>query len=182
MKKYDKYNFFKHTYCEFEHKLLDELELEIHFKSKSGSSYFYTNEGVFRYSNHWGRVANCRWKIRGIEKYKHQKYYVGYAKWEDFFSLNSVDKIFYISIDFFKKEVQVNRFTEDVKIESPLNTIHVALKKKKEIQTVFKDVKWMQYFEVESNILQKQIIERIINTNKTLQEIKLELRQNNGVL
>ena len=25
--------------------------------------YFYTEEGVYRKSNHWGRVANCRWKM-----------------------------------------------------------------------------------------------------------------------
>ena len=62
-------NFFKHTYCQFEYKELSVLQEEnIHFKSKSGSSYVYTEKGVYRYSNHWGRVANCRWKLNSIAK------------------------------------------------------------------------------------------------------------------
>jgi hypothetical protein len=66
-----------------------------HFKSKSGSLYYFTDKGVYRYSNHWGRVANCRWKISGVEAYKNQNYYVGYANWLDFYSLNTSEKNFY---------------------------------------------------------------------------------------
>lgn len=182
MKKYDRYNFFKHTYCEFEHRLLDGLELKTHFKSKSGSSYFYTEDGVYRYSNHWGRVANCRWKIKGIETYQQQKYYVGFALWKDFFPLNSVDKVFYITVDLLRKKVQINKVSESVKTENYLYTIHAAFTKKKEIETVFKDVKWMQYYEVDTSVLQQQIIDKILNSSKTLQEVKLELRQNNKVI
>ncbi len=53
-KSYHNFNFFKHTYCEFD-KVNEVLFLENkeHYKSKSGSLYFYTEEGVYRYSNHW---------------------------------------------------------------------------------------------------------------------------------
>ena len=38
---------------------------EIDFISASGSRYVYTSEGVYRYSDHWGRVATCLWTLAG---------------------------------------------------------------------------------------------------------------------
>ena len=115
MKNFHKFNFFKHTYCEFELKSLNFFkQREVHFKSKSGSLYFYTEKGVYRYSNHWGRVANCKWKINGIEAYKNQIYYVGYAKWSDFYPLNSKEKDFYITIEAKTNEQKINNHSSTI--------------------------------------------------------------------
>lgn len=172
--KYNKTNFFKHTYCEFQCKQMDVLaEENIHFKSKSGSSYVYTEEGVYRYSNHWGRVANCRWKLNGVEKYQNQNYYVGYAKWTDFYSLTSDAKLFYLKVDFEKENVIVYKPEENT-IDTLYN-LTVVFKKKKEVEEVFKNTKWMQYYEEEIEVLQKKIINELLNSNKSLREIKLEL-------
>lgn len=172
MRKYDKTNFFKHTYCQFEYKELSVLQEEnIHFKSKSGSSYVYTENGVYRYSNHWGRVANCRWKLNGITKYQNQNYYVGYAKWTDFYSLTSEAKLFGLKINFETKKVEVYKPER----KDQLFNLTVVFKKKKEVEEVFKNTKWMQYHEEEVEVLQEKIIKQILTSNKSLREIKLEL-------
>lgn len=32
----------------------------------TSSQYYYTDEGLYRVSDHWGRVARCQWKLNGI--------------------------------------------------------------------------------------------------------------------
>ena len=73
MKTYNQTNFFKHTFCEFKEITNFKIPENINFSSKSDSTYFYTNEGVYRKSNHWGRVANCRWKLISTANYKNQE-------------------------------------------------------------------------------------------------------------
>ncbi|WP_075343054.1 hypothetical protein [Tenacibaculum agarivorans] len=174
--RYNKTNFFKHTYCVFEYQDPEVLqEKDVHFKSKSGSSYVYTEKGVYRYSNHWGRVANCRWKLNGIDKYRNQNYYVGYANWSDFYSLTSNEKLFSLKVDFSTKRVEVYQPDENEAI--PLFSVTVIFKKKKEVEEVFKNTKWMQYYDEEVEVLQKEIITELINSDATLKEIKLALNQ-----
>ena len=99
MKTYNSTNFFKHTFCEFQQ--VDDFTFleKTNYKSKSESSYFYTDEGVYRKSNHWGRVANCRWKLISNENYKNQQIVIGFAKWIDFYPINSSEKIFFIDVN-----------------------------------------------------------------------------------
>ena len=55
---------FKNTFCVFDEKEINEIEnLELSFKSASGSSYFYTEMGMYRLSNHWGKLANSKWRL-----------------------------------------------------------------------------------------------------------------------
>ena len=177
--KYHKFNFYRNTYCEFEMKNVDFFkEMKAHFQSKSGSYYYYTEEGVFRYSNHWGRVANCRWKIKGIEEYKNQNYYVGFANWSDFFPLNNTDKAFYISVDFQEEQAKICRILNDNIGEHFLMTSEMAHQKLKSIREVFKDVKWMSYLKEDNKSIQKRVIEELISTNKSLQIIKVDERKN----
>lgn len=176
MKKYHKYNFFKYTYCEFslkEHAFFNDKTP--HYKSKSGSLYFYTEEGVYRYSNHWGRVANCRWKIENVESYKNQQYYVGYAKWTDFYPLNNVEKLFYITVCFETQKAKINHVKNKDKTLHYLFTANNARKRVKHIQQLFKEERWAKYFNTDINVLRKQIILALIQSNKTLQQIKTEL-------
>ena len=47
---------------------------------KSGSSYWYTSEGVYRNSDHWGRkIASCSWWINE----ENPRRTTGFIKWED---------------------------------------------------------------------------------------------------
>ena len=178
MSNYNKLSFHKRTYCEFKMIQKDFFkEKSAHYKSKSGSLYYYTKEGVYRYSNHWGRVANCRWSIEEIEDYKNQNYYVGYANWEDFFKLNSVEKVFYLKVDIEKgisKILKENKSDNDSKY---LMSLEFAFKRQKEIKSLFKNYKWAKYYNEDINVLRSDLIKKLINSNKTLQELKLNLKK-----
>ncbi len=174
--KYHKFNFYRSTYCEFEMQNINFFDdMKAHFQSKSGSYYYYTEEGVFRYSNHWGRVANCRWKIQGIDYYKNQKYYVGYANWSDFYPLNGTDKVFYLEVDYQERKANIKRIRTDEERKEFLMTSEFAHQRLKQIQILFKEYKWARYYEEDVDVLRKIIIDKLITTNKTLQQLKLEL-------
>lgn len=175
-KTYHRTNFFKHTYCEFEYQSEAILnEQDIHFTSKSGSSYVYTEKGVYRYSNHWGRVANCRWKLNGVGVYENQKYYVGYANWDDFYSLTSNEKAFYLSVDIAEEVISIGKCTKETDEEVHLLNLAAVFRKQKEIVAVLNNTKWMQYYDEDVEELQKKVIHELVNSDKTLQQIKFEL-------
>ena len=171
MKTFNQYNFFKHSYCDFVVQDDSHLKLEeTHFKSKAGSQYYYTDEGVYRYSNHWGRVANCRWKLSSTTKLKSQNYYVGYAKWTDFYDLNETEKQFYIAVDFQNKTVDFIH----KKDSHPVHLFFRAEAQKRVIQIrrLLAEDKWAAYLEGSIEKLRENIITAYINSNKSIQEIK----------
>ncbi|MFY0630130.1 MAG: hypothetical protein JXR05_07090 [Flavobacteriaceae bacterium] len=175
MRKYNSSNFFKHTFCVFDH--VDDRffkENTIHFKSKSKSLYSYTEEGVYWYSNHWGRVANCRWRLNSKEKLKNQLYYLGFAKWTDFYSLNETEKQFYISVNFKTSEVDFHH--KETKEDVFLFFSETAQKRITEIKKILSEHKWASYFDVDIDILREKIITEYINSDKSLQQIKFEHR------
>lgn len=174
MKTYNQNNFFKHTFCEFQQ--VDDFTFSENenYKSKSESSYFYTKEGVYRKSNHWGRVANCRWKIAANENYKNQQIVIGFAKWVDFYPINSNEKAFFIKVDFIKKTAKIQPKKEDTKHE--LFGFSDAQHRIKQITHLFQDEKWAKHFDLEIESLRSRIISEFIKTNKSLQEIKKNLK------
>lgn len=176
MRNYHKFNFFKYTYCEFESESIDFFKNKsAHYQSKSGSLYFYTDEGVYRYSNHWGRVANCRWKIKEVEEYKSQNYYVGFANWSSFYSLNDTDKVFYIEVDFLQKQAKIQRLKNNDNNVNFLMTSEFAHQRLKHIQSLFKEYKWAKYFDEHIDVLRELLITNLITTTKTIQQLKREL-------
>ena len=176
MKIYTKINFHKHTYCEFE-MIDDEFfnNTSIHYKSKSGSLYFFSNEGVYRYSNHWGRVGDCRWKINGVKTYKNQNFYSGFAKWLDFYSLNSVEKNFYLKVNFEEESVNILSIAKLKNQDVYLMSLDFGLKRRKEISKLFKEYKWALHFNKNIDVIRKELITLLINTDKPLQELKRSL-------
>jgi len=176
LKVFHKFNFFKYTYCEFESQSIDFFKgKSAHYQSKSGSLYFYTEEGVFRYSNHWGRVANCRWKIKGIEVYQSQNYYVGFARWNAFYLLNDTDKVFYVVVDFLRKQAKIKRLKNEEKSDHFLMTSEFAHQRLKQIQVLFNEYKWARYFNDDIDVLRMELINDLITTNKSIQQLKREL-------
>jgi len=171
LKTYNKFNFFKYTFCSYQKVSQDFFdENKVHFKSKAGSQYSYTEEGVYRYSNHWGRVADCRWRLVSEEKLKNQNYYVGFARWTRFYTLNETEKQFYISVDFEKSIVDFHHkgTREDVFVFFA----ETAQKKVAQIRKLFLDDKWATYFDTDIDILRRRIISEYLNSNSSLQEIK----------
>lgn len=172
--KFNTKNFFKHTYCEFEQVNFDFSEVQ-QFESKSGSKYHYTKNGVYRYSNHWGRVANCRWVLSRVKKYKNQSWYVGFANWTDFFDLNAVEKCFFIDIDLASEEVFIKVENDIENSKKFLCTINQAIRRKKEIHQVLKNDKWMRYVNLNKTELKKELIIQVTNSFKSISDIKAEL-------
>ena len=176
MKGYNKLNFHKHTYCEFEMMDVDFFnQNSIHYKSKSGSMYFYSDEGVYRHSNHWGRVANCRWKINGVENYKNQNYYTGYTNWNEFYALNSTEKDFFVNVNFEDESVKILKDRSQLNQDNYLMSLNFALKRTREIKKLFKDVKWAAYFSVNVGEIRKELIALLLNSDKPFQELKRSL-------
>lgn len=147
-----------------------------HYKSKSGSFYFYTEKGVYRYSNHWGRVANCRWKIKGIEAYKNQVYYAGYANWDNFYSLNTNEKVFYIEVAIKTGETIIHKLAANETSTYFLMTLDIAFKRSKEIKALFKDYKWALYYNETVEVVRAALIQKLVNSDKPLQELKQSLK------
>jgi hypothetical protein len=92
--KITKENYNDCTYGEFYYKTalpakLNEMKPD--FKDKKGDYYWYTNEGVYRLSNHWTSAGSCVWLLKGqtnlefYEHYENEKYdKLGFCFWDDF--------------------------------------------------------------------------------------------------
>lgn len=175
MKIHSRHTFFKGTYCEFnEVELYLFKENKTHYTSKSGSLYSYTQEGVFRYSNHWGRVADCRWKLLVNKEYKNQVYHVGFAKWTDFYPINETEKLFYIQVDFNLKKANFQYKNETSEVF--LFTAAEAQKRIRQIHQLFATDTWANYFEQPIDVLRKSVILELVGSNKTLQQVKMEMK------
>jgi hypothetical protein len=147
-----------------------EFPENTNYKSKSESEYFYADEGVYRKSNHWGRVANCRWKLIANDGYKNQQIVIGFAKWSDFYPINSSEKIFFIQVDFENKTAKLQPKKENS--TKYLHTFSEGQQKIKQLKHLLTDDKWAKYFDDEIENLRFKIVKEFINSDKTLQEIK----------
>ena len=173
---FNKNTFFKNTYCEFQEVNNFDIEEKNCYRSKHNSLYFFTKEGVYRKSNHWGRVASCRWKLIPSSSYKNQQKVLAFAKWKDFYSLNETEKLFYISVNFDTKKTKI-KISKSKKSRNLL-TLNKAQRKEKQIKHLFKEDKWSQYFNSNIEELRFKIISKLINSDSPLPLIKLNLRLN----
>mgnify|MGYP006171793033 FL=1 len=180
LKKYNKTNFHKHTFCEFtEVDSVAVSHLEWHYKSKSGSSYSFTNEGVYRISNHWGRAANCRWRLISNSNLKvnNSQPRIGYANWKDFYPNNENENLFYIEVDFNTKEVTFQHKN------NPKHNNKAVLRNASETAKVIRQIKeiletdsWAKYLDFENlDELRKEICIKLIETSISFAEIKRSL-------
>jgi len=174
MKIYTKYNFFKHTYCEFVEVSEDIFKDNIaHYKSKSDSLYHYTLEGVYRYADHWGRVANCRWRLLANDNFKSQVSHLGFAKWSDFYAINDTEKLFYLEVDFELKKVSFKHKAINNGTQVFLFTAQEAQKRQKHIRLLLKEERWAKYYQQHIDDLREDIVTELISTNRSLKELKL---------
>jgi hypothetical protein len=169
---------FKNTFCVFKEVFLDKIGgLQIQYDSKSGSKYYYTKEGMFRLSNHWGRLANSKWRLEPMEPESESKYKLGFAAWDQFFPDNADEEIYYLEANYAKKTVNYqHKNNPKYDKKAILRTSFETTKKIKQIRNLFELTSWAKYFEYEDiDELRKEIIEQLIYTNKSLDEIKREL-------
>lgn len=174
-KTYNKFNFHKHTFCVFKEVPISEIEtLQPHHKSSSGSTYYFTEAGVYRVSNHWGRAANCRWRLESDRKNVNQSMKVGYANWTDFYPNNEQENLFYIEVDWETNEVtfqhkanpkydgkaQLRNASETAKVIRTLN----------EVLTTDTWAKYLTFNDI--NELRREVVHLLITSNASFIEIK----------
>lgn len=174
MNSFTKFNFHKHTFCLFqqvESSVL--LNLKLGYKSASGSAYYFTELGVYRKSNHWGRAANCRWRLITNADYKNQTEIVGFAHWTDFYPNNETEKLFFITIDETKNEVHFNHKNHPDYASQMLRNASDTAKRIKEIKIVLQDTSWSKYliFDDFEEIKRKMLTE-LSNTNESFVNLK----------
>lgn len=89
MKFANKDNFYINSEANFE--FCEKPNREPDYISASGSEYWYTEEGVFRNSDHWGNgIASCDWQLLNCNEWDIPQYQLtykplcGFAKWQNF--------------------------------------------------------------------------------------------------
>lgn len=171
---YNRHNFYNHTFCIFtEVNIADTPSFKNCYSSKKGSSYYFTAEGVYRKSNHWGRVANCRWQLSTKSTNVNQVYRVGYANWTDFHTLNTTERLFYITINWNSKKVSFQHKNNNNYNGEALKNVTEAKKTIQTIKKLLKDKKWAKYLHYNNyEIIQREIIEKLITTNDSFITIK----------
>lgn len=174
-KKYNKTNFHKHTFCEFIEVDTSTIpNIEWHYKSKSGSGYCFTEEGVYRISNHWGRAANCRWRLISEIKNPNQKERIGYAKWIDFYPNNETENFFYVDVNFDAKEV-VFQHKNNPKYDGKavLRNASETAKVIRQIKEILESDTWAKYLKYDDlEKLREKIIMDYLATNVKFIELK----------
>lgn len=174
LKTYNQTNFFKYTFCEFQEVNNFEIADKNFFKSKSNSLYYFTKNGVYRKSNHWGRVGSCRWRLTSNSSYKNKQSITAFARWKEFYHLNENEKLFYIEVNFETEKVKIKlSYTNETLF---LFSLSNALKKEKQIKDLFKEVKWAKYYVQTPEELRYKIIMKLINSNLSLQQIRINIK------
>lgn len=172
-------NSFKNTFCVFKEQNLKSIEnLKFQFQSKSGSCYYYTTIGMYRLSNHWGRLANSKWRLEPMEPETDSKTKVGFAAWTEFYPDNPLEKLYYLEADYLKNTVNYqHKNNPNYDHKAVLRTSFETTKRIKQIRNLQNLTSWAKYFQYEDlAVLRQQIIEELIFTNKTLEEIKREIQ------
>ena len=173
--KYNRLNFHKHTFCVFQEVDLDVLkDLKLNYRSKSGSSYYFTENGVYRLSNHWSRVANCRWRLEGNITNSPNRMKLGFAGWTDFHRDNEFEKLYWIDVDVENKTASFHHkgspyYTSEKQLRTSTETSKVI----KQIRGLLLDDAWAKHLRpMDITVLRKEIIDQLIQTNLTFHEIR----------
>lgn len=177
-KNYNRTNFHKHTFCIYKEVPLLEIDgLKLGYTSKSGSSYYFTEKGLYRVSNHWGRAANCRWRLLPLINTDTSKIKAGYADWTDFYPNNEHENLFYVEVDFETEEVSFQHkanpsYDRKAQVRNAAETAKVI----RQINEVLTAENWAKYLKFNSiNELRKEVVHQLIFTNQSFLEIKRKI-------
>lgn len=174
---YNRTNFHKSTFCVFNEMPLEAVNgIKPNYTSKSGSCYYFTAAGVFRVSNHWGRAANCKWRLQGTS-YSAGRTKIGFAAWTAFHRDNDSEKLYYIEMDFENGSVTFqHKDSEKYQHQFILRTASETTKIIKQIRQLLTTEAWAKHLQEEDiDLLRKKIITALVTTQKPLVQIKMEL-------
>lgn len=170
-------NSLKHTFCVFTEVSLSSLEgLVLQFESKAGSRYYYTKMGMYRLSNHWGRLANSKWRLLPTSADGVSKYKVGFAAWDTFYPDNNKDNLYYLVVDYENSTISYeHKNNPKYDGKAVLRTSLETTKRIKQARNILELESWKKHFETEDiEVVKINIVDALIHTNKTLDLIKRE--------
>lgn len=171
---YHKNNFYRNTYCVFQEVFL-EKPIPFHFKSDHQSEYHFTQEGVYRKSNHWGRVGNCRWKLDSNDKLPSQIQRIGFAHWNKFYS-NASGALFYVVINQGNQPQMGHVQDGDFKPEYPKRNASECQKCIKEIKMILQDDSWADYLSFDDiELLKVKVLNALVYSKASWTEIRRNL-------
>jgi hypothetical protein len=171
-------NSFKNTFCVFQEESLDSINgLELQYDSKSGSKYYYTTAGMYRLSNHWGRLANSKWRLEPLNPETESKTKLGFAPWTNFYPDNTIEELYYLEANYIKNTVNYqHKNNPKYDNKAILRTSFETTKRIKQIRNLLNLTSWAKYFDYDDlDVFRQKIINELIFTNKTLEEIKREI-------
>lgn len=164
---YNKHNYFRNTYAVYKEVVVSALPFEKwHYTSKSDSAYYYTPEGVYRKSNHWGRAARCRWVLEsGNEIYVSKgRERIGFANWTDFYENSESTQAYFVKIDYSAKTVTYDHKSRDTSAKATYRTAKETQKVIQKVKRLLIKDSWAKYYDYENlESLRKELIEKLIN-------------------
>lgn len=164
---YNKHNYFRNTYAVYKEVVASALPFEKwHYTSKSDSAYYYTPEGVYRKSNHWGRAAKCRWVLEsGNEMYVSKgRERIGFAKWTDFYENSESTQAYFVKIDYSTKTVTYDHKSRDTSAKATYRTAKETQKVIQKVKRLLIKDSWAKYYDYENlENLRKELIDKLIN-------------------
>ncbi|SHF67822.1 hypothetical protein SAMN05444377_11578 [Flavobacterium fontis] len=171
---YHRHNFHKHTFCVFQEVDVALIKgMQPDYTSASGSSYYFTEAGVYRYSNHWGRAANCKWRLTSLQSSRYSGSVLGYANWSDFLPDNEIEKLYAIEIDFAHRTAQYHhKLSKEFPENTVFRTAPETLKRLKVIRQHLKEEAWLQYFEGDPTEMRQHILTLWNTGTESLEIIK----------
>lgn len=172
---YGRHNFHKHTFCIWKEVAHDEIsDLKINYTSQSGSRYIFIDKGLYRISNHWGRVANCHWRLIPLSEFKSQHNIIAFANWSDFYSNDDTSKLFFIQADLEKKEVNFyHKQSLENQKDLVLRNAKETAKTIRTIKQVLTETEWAKHLKYDDfEFLRKEIVAKLVNSEKSFLEIK----------
>lgn len=148
--------------------------MKISYTSQSGSQYIFTAEGLYRVSNHWGRVANCHWRLIPLSEFKNQNITVAFAHWTDFYSNDDTSKLFFIKVNWETMEVNFyHKLTAEANEKVVLRNAKDTAKTIRTIKEVLTQQDWAKYLKYENfETLRNEVVNELVNTNKSFLEVK----------
>ena len=169
---------FKNTFCVF-----NELDCNLvsaltpNYQSEAGSKYYYAQGGMYRISNHWGRLANSKWRLIPLEPETGSKFKLGFATWDSFYPDNNDDLLYYIEVNYEDKTVTYqHKNNPNCPKNVFLRTAPQTSKRLKQIRNLFDLTNWSKYYDGNIDDLRFFIISKLITTDKTLEEIKRQIK------
>jgi hypothetical protein len=103
---------------------------------------------------------------------------LGFASWNDFYPDNAIEELYYIKANFEAKTVNYqHRNNPEYDKKEVLRTSFETTKRIKQIRNLFNLTSWAKHFDYDDlDLLRQEIINKLIVTNKSLDEIKRELQ------